>query len=274
MITVANEGYKDFFLEKSLFIRLTVSNTQIMIITAELGDDMKKLQLFTVLFAFMATGAHADDLKYVESASRLMIKEIHLSNDPTICGQKWRVIVTNTGDASSPRDLVVSPSIVYGQDDDQVYESQMADQVIDPIAPEKSREVIGQVVSLFAHVKDLVISIKDGEKVIGAKSVRLPDNTDYSIVLGDAVYKDGEFTVPIANKGSASASSLIVVIRGLTGAKSRSTFKIKEDTITCVSAGEVSAMSIIEAKQKHVGYRVQVYRMGGADLLATRDYLK
>lgn len=245
-----------------------------MKITAELGDDMKKLLLIT-LFSFMAVGAHAEDSAQKKDSYKLEIEKIQLANDSSICGQKWRIVVTNVGDGSSPRGLVASPSIEYGQDeDDQVYESQMADQVIDPIGSGRSRDITGQVVSLFAHEKDLVIRIKDGEEVVLSKSVTLPDNTDYSIVLGDAVLAGGKFIVPIVNEGSASASSLMVIIRGITGSRSRSTFKVAENTMTCSPAGEVSTMSIPEVKQEHIGYRVQVYRMGGTDLLAARDYIQ
>lgn len=204
----------------------------------------------------------------------LDIGEIQLSTDPATCATKWHISVTNAGTAASPAGIKTSPVVFYDADENgEVEENQLNEHQLSPIAPGQEEQIVGWVPNTFPNLDRLVINLKDGEDVLDTASVLLPDEGDYSISLGDSAVVGNQFSVSIENEGTASVPSLLVVFQGITSAEPIAIFRIVENTLHCVPAGETRTMSISVATQDHVGYRVMVYRTGETDILAMRDYI-
>jgi len=202
----------------------------------------------------------------------LGLSEIQLSADPATCAIKWQADVTNSGTVASPTTLKIEPVVTYDDADRQ--DNHMHAFAFGSVDSGQSQMVQGQLSAMFPNRKDLIVNVKDGENVLDSKSVELPEDGDFSVVLGDAQEANGQFTVSISNEGAAPVPSLLVIFQGITSAEPISTFRIVNNTVNCIPAGETRTMSIPATSQEHVGYRVMVNRTGEGAYLVMRDYVQ
>lgn len=203
----------------------------------------------------------------------LELGEIQFTTDPGACGSKWSSEVTNTGTIASPASAVVSPVIMYELSNGQAKESQMTDYQLPSVAPGQSHSAVGGVLNHLPNLDRIVVSLKDGADVIDSKTAAIPNNDNYTVVLGDIISTDSQFTVSIANEGTDPVPYLTLYFQGITSADPISTFRMTSKTVQCILPGESSLVTIPATTEEHVGYRVMVNEAGQGAYLVMRDYI-
>lgn len=222
-------------------------------------------------------GQSLDETTSDEEFYSPIINEIELGKYNDTSCEGWSSSITNSGTIATTSKMTIIPSITYHPDENgQIRDDlKMKEIEIDALGPGETRYIDGFVNRTYPGTKEIVLSLKNGTKIVSKKTLTLKAEPDYSVSIEDSELTANQFTFTIKNNRDDYIPSLLIVLKGITTPQTNKTAQIATQTINCIQGKENREITFNNiSNQKHAGYRIIIYRTGETSPLSTKDHLK